>query len=174
MADLFDKAEISQLHRRFLLNEHVLWFNVSMEESVAMDVIQGRSYLLDDMTDLFVRERIVIEFTHLHHAIQVHVQQLKHHVKGVLVSDHLQTSDYILVLEADHCFDFGVSHGCLPGCKLSLEGLECVNLFGLFVSDLVDDAKAAFAECFEHSETVDQQCACCVRLCLRVCCHVYK
>ncbi len=69
-----------------------------MEKAVAMDIVQGRGYLLNDVTNLLVAEGVIIEFSHLHHSVQVHVQQLEKHVKGVFVTDHFQAGDNILVL----------------------------------------------------------------------------
>ena len=39
-----------------------------------VDVLQGVSYLRDDVSDLFVRKWVVIELAHLHHAVEVHVE----------------------------------------------------------------------------------------------------
>lgn len=60
-----------------------------MEKPVVVDVVQCRGYLLDDVSDLFVRERVVVQLAHLHHPIEVHVEQLKHHVQSVVVPNHL-------------------------------------------------------------------------------------
>ena len=60
MTNLFDKSKIAQFDGRLFLDEHVLRFNVSMEEPMAVDIIQRRSYLLNDVSDLLVRKRVII------------------------------------------------------------------------------------------------------------------
>ena len=54
MSDFFDQSKITQLNRSLFLDEHILWFNVSMEEAMAVDVIEGGSDLLYDVSDLLV------------------------------------------------------------------------------------------------------------------------
>ena len=85
-----------------------------MEEAVTMDIIQRGSYLLNNVPDLLVRKRIIVKLAHLHHAIQVHIQQLKDHIENVLMPDHLQASHYVSVLQANHGLDLCVSHRGLP------------------------------------------------------------
>ena len=45
-----------------------------MEEAMAVDVVQRSGYLLDNVPDLLMTERVVIQFSHLHHSVQVHVK----------------------------------------------------------------------------------------------------
>ena len=73
MTYLFNQAEIAKFNGSLFLNEHVLWFNVSMEEAMAVDVVKGRSDLVDYVPDLLMGERVVVELAHLHHLVQVHV-----------------------------------------------------------------------------------------------------
>ena len=148
MSDFFDQSKITQLYRSLFLDEHILWFNVSMEEAMAVDVVEGWCDLLYDMPDLLVRKWVIVQFAHLHHSVEVHIEQFKHHVESVLVANHLNASDYIWMLKANHGFDFGVSHCRLPRCELAFEGLQSVDLFGFFVSHLVNHAKTAFTEGF--------------------------
>ena len=61
------------------------------------------------------------------------------------MANDLQARDYVLVLQSDHRFDLCVAHGCLPRRELSLEGLQRIDLLGLFVGHLVDHAKAALS-----------------------------
>lgn len=145
-----------------------------MEEAVAVNVVQGRSNLLDYVPDFFMRKRVIIELSHLHHAVQVHVQKFEHHVQRVVMPDHLEARHNVLVFQADHGLDLGVPHRSLPRRELSFKGLQCVYLFCLLVCDLVDDSEAALAERFEHSETLDQESPSRVRLerLLRIARHV--
>ena len=69
-----------------------------MEETVAVNVVERRGYLLDYVPDLLVRKRVVIELAHLHHPIQVHIEQLEHHIKRVIMPDDLHACDNVLVL----------------------------------------------------------------------------
>ena len=61
-----------------------------MEEAVAVDVVERRGDLVNDVPDLLVRERIIVQFAHLHHAVQIHVEQLEHHVERVFVTYHFK------------------------------------------------------------------------------------
>ena len=153
MADLFDKTEVAQLYRRLLLDKNILRFNVSMEEAVAVDVVERGGDLMDDVSDLLVRERIVVQFAHLHHAVQIHVEQLEHHIERVLVTYHFKALNYIRMLQPDHGLNLGVSHRRLPGRELALKGLQRVYFLSLLVGDLIDDTEAALAERFQHPES---------------------
>ena len=145
MADLLDEAEIAQLYSRLLLDKNVLRFNVSMEEAMTVYIIQSRRDLVDYMSDLFMGERVVVELTHLHHAIEVHVKQLENHVERIFVPDYLKAGYDICVFQSNHRLDFGVTHGGLPRCEISFEGLQRVDLVGLFVGHLVDNSEAALS-----------------------------
>ena len=98
MADLFDKTKVAQLYRRLLLDKNILRFNVSMEEAVAVDIVECRGDLVYNVTNFFMREGVIVQFAHLHHAVQVHVKQLEHHVKRVFVPDNFQTLHDVRVL----------------------------------------------------------------------------
>ena len=145
MPDLLDQPEVAELDRCLALDEHVLRFNVSMEEAVVVDVVESLRDLLDDVADLLVREGVVVELPHLHHAVEVHVEQLEDHVQRVVVPEHLDASYDICMLEPDHCLDLGVSHRSLPTRELPLEGLQGVDLVRLLISYLVDDSEATLA-----------------------------
>ena len=80
-----------------------------MKEPMTVDVIERLGNLLYDVPALLVREWVVVQLAHLHHSIQVHIEQLKHHVKSVVVPDHLHASHDVCMLETDHRFDFGVT-----------------------------------------------------------------
>lgn len=54
MTDFLHESEIAELDDRLLLDQHILRFNVSMEEAMAMDIVEGRSDLMDNMSDLLV------------------------------------------------------------------------------------------------------------------------
>ena len=41
MANLFNKAKVAQLDSGLFLDKHILGLDVSMEEAVAVDVVQG-------------------------------------------------------------------------------------------------------------------------------------
>ena len=106
------------------------------------------------MSDLFVAEGVVVQFAHLHHPVQVHVEELEHHVKSVVMPDHLQARDYVLVLQPNHGFNFGVTHSGLPGSELSLERLQCVYLLSLFVSHLINDSEATLSQRLQHPKAL--------------------
>lgn len=74
VADLFNEAKITELHRGLFLDKDILRFNVSMEEAVTVDVVECRCDLIDDVPDLFMRERVIVKFSHLHHSVEVHVE----------------------------------------------------------------------------------------------------
>ena len=93
-----------------------------MEEAMAVNVVQGRRDLLYDVPDFFVGKRVIIKLSHLHHPVQVHIEQLEHHVKSVLVTNNLKAGDNIRMLEAYHSFNFSVTHRSFPRCELALEG----------------------------------------------------
>ena len=102
-----------------------------------------------------MRKRVIVELAHLHHPVQVHVEELEHHVKSVVMPDHLQARDYVLVLQPNHGFNFGVTHSGLPGSELSLEGLQRVDLLAIFVSYLIDNSEATFAQRLKHPEPLN-------------------
>ena len=54
MADLFDKTKVAQLYRRLLLDKNILRFNVSMEEAVAVDIVECRGDLVYNVTNFFM------------------------------------------------------------------------------------------------------------------------
>ena len=72
------------------------------------------------------------------------------------MANNLKAGDYVWMFEANHSFDFSVSHRSLPRCELSFEGLQSVDLLGFFVSDLINHAKTALTERFEDAESFDQ------------------
>lgn len=174
VAYLFDKAEIAEFNSRLFIDEHIFRFNVSMEETVIVDVVEGGGDLLDDVSDLLVGKRVVVELAHLHHAVQIHVQQFKQHVECVLMADHFLTSYNVRVLQPNHRFHFRVAHGDLPRRELAFEGLQCVDLLRRLVSHLVHDSEATLAQSFQNSESFDQQRSCWVRLHLIARCHVLE
>lgn len=135
-----------------------------MEEAMAVNVVESTRDLVNDVSDLLMREWIIVKLSHLHHPVQIHVKQLKHHIKGVFMPNDLDTGYNIWVLQTNHCFDLSVSHSGLPRCKLSLESLQGVDLFGFLVCNLINDSKATFAECFQDSKSIYKQCASCVWL----------
>ena len=94
-----------------------------MEEAMAVNVVQGRRDLLYDVPDFFMGKWVIIELSHLHHPVQVHIEQLEHHVKSVFMANNLKAGDNIRVLEAYHSLYFSVSHRGLPRCELALESL---------------------------------------------------
>lgn len=69
-----------------------------MEEAVAVDIVQRGGYLHNNVPDLLVRKWIIVELAHLHHAVQVHIEQLKDHIERVLMPNYLQASHYVGVL----------------------------------------------------------------------------
>ena len=117
-----------------------------MKEAVAVDIVKSARYLVYDMSDLLVREGVIVELAHLHHSVQVHVQQLEHHVERVFVANDFEASDDIGMLEADHGFDFSVSHGSFPRRELPLESLQSIYRFGLFIGYLVNDTEASLPQ----------------------------
>ena len=98
MSNFFYEAEIAQLNSSLFLDEHVLWLNVPMEEAVAVDVVEGGGDLHYNVPDLLVRKRIVVQLPHLHHSVQVHVEQLEDHVQSIFMADDLEAGDNIRVL----------------------------------------------------------------------------
>ena len=115
-----------------------------MEEAVAVNIVQRGGYLLNNVPNLLVRKWIIVELAHLHHAIKVHIEQLKDHVERVLMPDHLQASHYVRVLQANHGLDLCVSHGLLPRSELPLECLQSVDLLCIFITYLVNNTKTSF------------------------------
>ena len=107
------------------------------------------------MSDFFVAEWVIVELTHLHHAVKVHVEQFKDHVQCVLVSDNFHAGDDVWVLEPDHGLDLGVSHCRLPRSELPFEGLQRIYLLRFFIGDLVNDSEATFAKGFQHTESLN-------------------
>lgn len=77
--NLFDQAKVSQLDCGLVLHQNVLWFNVAMKKSMLVDVVQAQRNLSNDVSYFFMREGVVVEFSHLHHAVKIHVEQLEHH-----------------------------------------------------------------------------------------------
>ena len=45
-----------------------------MEEPMTMNVVKCCGYLLDYVSNLFMTERIIVQFAHLHHSIKVHIK----------------------------------------------------------------------------------------------------
>ena len=85
-----------------------------MEESVTMDIVKCCGYLLYYVPDLFMTERIIIEFSHLHHSVQVHVKELEKHIEMILMTQHFNASYDIRMLKANHGLNLSVAHGLLP------------------------------------------------------------
>ena len=112
---------------------------------MAVNIVERRGNLIDDVSDLLMREGVIVQLAHLHHAVQIHIKKFKNHVQGVLMTNHFHTSYYIWMLQANHRFDLGVSHGRFPRGKLALKSLQGVDLFGFLVCNLVNNSKAAFA-----------------------------
>ena len=160
MPNLFDQAEVPELNSCLFLDQDILWLDVSVEEAVAVDVVQSSGYLLDYVSDFLMTEWVVIEFAHLHHSVKVHVEQLEQHVQMVFVAQHLDASYDVGMLQADHCLDLCIAHGLLPRSKFALEGFESVGVLGLLVLHLVHHSETAFAKGFEHFESVDQNRPC--------------
>jgi len=156
MPNLLYQAEISELDRCLVLYKHILRLNITMEESVLMDVVQRDGNLFYNVSYLFVREGIVVQFAHLHHAVQVHIEKLKDDHEHRIVEENLGAADNVDVLQADHCFDFCVAHCGLPRWKFALEGLQGKDLISYVVTDLVDHAEGALAEDFQYFEAVNE------------------
>ena len=98
VSDFLDKAKIAELNSRLILDEHVLRLHIPVEEAVLVDVVEGDGDLLDDVADLLVRKRVVVEFAHLHLTVKIHVEQLKDDHEHLLVQEHFATTDNIGVL----------------------------------------------------------------------------
>lgn len=106
-----------------------------MEEAIGVDVVEGRRDLLDDVADLLVGEGIIVQLPHLHHAVQIHIQQLEHHIQCVVMPQHLCALDNVWMSKADHSFDLRISHGSFPRLKLTLECLQSKFLLGELFAD---------------------------------------
>ena len=63
-----------------------------MEEPMTVNVVKSSGYLLDNVSYLFVTERIIVQFAHLHHSIEVHIKKFEKHVKMILVAQNLDAS----------------------------------------------------------------------------------
>ena len=74
------------------------------------------------------------------------------------MTNYFKAGDYIWMLEANHSFDFSVSHRGFPRSELAFEGLQSVDLFSFFVGDLINHAKTAFTKGLEDAESFNQQC----------------
>lgn len=88
-----------------------------------VNVVEGLSYLHYNMSDFFVRKRVIVKLSHLHHSVKVHVEKFKEHVETVFVSDNLPARYNIRVFEPDHCLYLCVTHRLLPARELPLECL---------------------------------------------------
>lgn len=91
MSYFFHQSKITKLYCCLVLDEHVLWLNISVEEAVLVNILERVGNLLYYMPDLFMREGIIIEFTHLHHAVKVHIQDFEQHVQAILMSNNFLT-----------------------------------------------------------------------------------
>ena len=85
-----------------------------MEESMTMDIVKCCGYLLYYVPDLFMTERIIVEFSHLHHSVQVHVKEFEKHIEMILMTQNLNASYDIRMFKANHSFYFCVAHRLLP------------------------------------------------------------
>jgi len=110
-----------------------------------VDVLERGRDLEDNVADLLMTEWVVVQLTHLHHAVEIHVKQLKQHEETILMANDLHTVDNIGMLESDHSFDLCVSHGLFPAGKLALELLERICLLSFLVAHLVYHAKGPFS-----------------------------
>ena len=153
--DFLNKTKVTKLNGRLVLHENILWLHVSVEETMLVDVVEGDGNLFDYVTDFLVRERIVIELSHLHHPVEVHVQQLENDHQHLLVQEYLVATHDVCVLQPNHSFHFCIAHGRFPGRKLALEGLERHRSLCDVVANLVDDTEGALAENFENLEAID-------------------
>jgi hypothetical protein len=82
------------------------------------------------MANFLMRKRIIVEFAHLHHPIEVHVKQLEKHVKTVFMSNDFPARHYIGMLQSYHGFDLGVTHCLLPASKFAFEDFERIHDLG--------------------------------------------
>ena len=130
-----------------------------MEEPVTVDVVKSSGYLLDYVPNLFVTKRVIVQFAHLHHSVEVHIKKLEKHVEMILVAQDLDASYDIRMLQANHCLYFSVAHRLFPRCELTLESLKSICVLRLFVLNLIHDSKAPLAKSLEDFEAVDENCA---------------
>ena len=110
VSDFFDESKVADLDGGLVLHEYVLGLNVSMEEAMLVNVVKAQRNLSDNVSDLFVGKGVVVQFAHLHHSVEVHVQQFKDDHQHCVVEEHLAATDYVDVLQADHGFYFSVTH----------------------------------------------------------------
>lgn len=127
-----------------------------MEEPMTMDVVKCSGYLLDYVPNLFMTERIIVQFAHLHHSVKVHVKKFKKHVEMILMAQNLDASYDIGMLQANHCLHFSVAHCLFPRCEFTLESLKSICILRLFVLNLIHNSKAPFSKSLEDFKTVDE------------------
>ena len=75
------------------------------------------------------------------------------------MSENFQTLHNVGVFQANHSFDFGISHGLLPRVELTFESFQRVDLFGVLVLNLINDAERAFTQGFEDFKAIHEDCA---------------
>ena len=121
---------------------------------MVMNIVKGYCDLLYDMSDLLVGKRIVIELSHLHHPVEIHIQQLKYHVKHVVMSKDLAARNYVRMLEAYHCLNFCISHGCFPRSELLLKCFYCILCLVLRVKYLINYTEGTFAQNLKYFESL--------------------
>ena len=156
MSYFFYKPKVSKFNSCLFLDQDILWLDISMEEPMTMNVVESSGYLLDYVSNLFVTERVVVQFAHLHHSVKVHIKKFKKHIEMILVAQNLDASYDIGVLKANHCLYLSIAHSLLPRCELTLESFKCICGLSLFVLDLIHDSKAPFSESLENFEAVYQ------------------
>jgi hypothetical protein len=106
-----------------------------------MNIVKSNCDLLYNMPDLLVRKWIVIELAHLHHSVEIHIQQLEHHIQHVVKPQNFAARHDVLMFKTNHGFDLGVPHCRLPRRKLLFECLYCVLSLVLRVKYLIDHSK---------------------------------
>ena len=60
ISNFFNKSKVSNFNDWFALYKYVFWFDISVEEAVIVDVVKTCCNLLNNVSNLFMAERVVI------------------------------------------------------------------------------------------------------------------
>ena len=102
LRDLLNQTKITDFGDESLtISENVIRLQISVEKTIWMNVLNGNTKLIHDVSDLNLIERRIRLSSSSNHLAQISLTQLKYHVYNVLVSDDFFHLDNRWMIELD-------------------------------------------------------------------------
>lgn len=139
--DLSNKPEVRDLDRGPVLDQQIVGFQVSVKKPVLMHVSQALHHLEHYQTHLVIVERLILVSPAFDELVQIHVEQLEHHIERIIVPDDFLKLDNIRVLQLNQSLNFRVADCFLPTLVLAFELLHCEDVASFSVLDFEDIAE---------------------------------